>query len=656
MEKVQEMVLAAQEGDMEAFSWLYQETYSRNYYIVIKMVKQEQDAMDILQDAYVKIFQKLSSFHYSGSKSFVSWTGKIVSNTALDFLRKKNPILFSELQGEDDGDISVLEFEDESVGNQPELAFDRKETARIVQELLDCLSEEQRICVILRYVREMKVSEIAAECGCSENTVKSRLSYAKKRLLGERETLEKKGIRLYNVAPFTLLAFLLGEEAYACEVPAAVSSGSSAVMSRISGGGSGFLVSPEGAAEQVVQETGKAAVENAGKEAAREAGRVAVKQAGKTAVGWSTGKLFAAAIIPLVAVSAVVGTLLVQKVQKFREETEHPPVAAEAPSDAEDVPVTEEPEEEPEIVEELEPEPESRTEEEIYYDFINRELVPKYGLVEPETEGQVTLETVDGILDIYSLHTPRNRWLKPVGLIAAHISDLDQDGDKELFVIYWDKESTELSGHAMIGDVYEADGEEVMLQDSLTLSTSENLWREDQSNEGNFSAVEMTSGEKKYLLFYVYAKDVCYSEGYYAHAMWTVEYRDGRLQKVRAVEPSFLARQMELNYYDGVVYEDGEEQQRVLLYDGVSPELCDSPEEAFFRYFREDSLDVSAFMEGMDTLYPQSFADTENVSVIFTFNVELTSYESEDGGARYTSYMKAVLSDETHLRDHITTE
>lgn len=50
MEKAQEMVLAAQKGDMDAFSWLYKETYDRNYYIVIKMVKQEQDAMDIPAD------------------------------------------------------------------------------------------------------------------------------------------------------------------------------------------------------------------------------------------------------------------------------------------------------------------------------------------------------------------------------------------------------------------------------------------------------------------------------------------------------------------------------------------------------------------------------------------------------------------------------
>ena len=89
MEKIQEMVLDAKKGDMDAFSWLYKETYERNYYIVIKMVRQEQDAMDILQDTYVKVFQKMSSFTYSGSQSFASWTSKIASNTALDFLRKK---------------------------------------------------------------------------------------------------------------------------------------------------------------------------------------------------------------------------------------------------------------------------------------------------------------------------------------------------------------------------------------------------------------------------------------------------------------------------------------------------------------------------------------------------------------------------------------
>lgn len=235
MEKVEEMLLAAKEGKANAFEWLYQATYKKNYYIVLKMVKQEQDAMDILQDTYVKVFQNLSSFQYTGSKSFDSWTGRIASNTALDFLRKR-PLLFSDLSVDGIKDELELEFVDESVENQPELAFDQKETSWIVQEMLECLPEEQRICMIFRYIRQMKISEIAKECGCSENTIKSRLNYAKKRLSGEREALERKGVRLYNVAPFTALIFLLQEDAKAACAPAEVLQGFAGILEQAFGG------------------------------------------------------------------------------------------------------------------------------------------------------------------------------------------------------------------------------------------------------------------------------------------------------------------------------------------------------------------------------------------------------------------------------------
>lgn len=183
--------------------------YIKNYYIIIKMLKQEQDAMDVLQDTYIKVLQKLSSFKYTGSQSFASWTGKIASNTALDFLRKKKPLLFSDLNTENEN-IQELEFEDKSVENQLELALDQKETERIVQEMLECLSEEQRVCVILRYVKQMKISEIALECGCSENTIKSRLNYAKKRLLDEREALEKKGDIFIQCCSIYIACFFIG--------------------------------------------------------------------------------------------------------------------------------------------------------------------------------------------------------------------------------------------------------------------------------------------------------------------------------------------------------------------------------------------------------------------------------------------------------------
>lgn len=685
MEKVQKMVLAAQEGDREAFGWLYRETYDRNYYIVIKMVKNEQDAMDVLQDAYVKVFQKLSSFRYNGSKSFASWTSKVASNTALDFLRKKNPILFSEMQGEDDGDIPAPDFEDESAENQPELALDRKETARIVQELLDCLSEEQRICVILRYVREMKVSEIAAECGCPENTVKSRLNYAKKRLLGERETLEKKGIRLYSVAPFTLLAFLLGEEASACEVPAALSSGFSVVMDRISGGGDGSFAPPEGAGEQAAGEAGKTAVESAGKAVAQKAGKVATGQVGRTAIRWGTGKMLAAAAAALVAVGAVSGALFAWQAQKPQEEADHLPVTAEVSPDAEEASAAEEPAEEPETAEETvpgpEPEAEPRTEEEIYYEFISQELVPRYGLAELSMEGTVTSE---GYPNDYfsSVDFPENHWLNPVGLISAHISDLNQDGTKELFVLYWEQEKDEYDGHRMMGDVYETDGEQVMQKDSVDLG----YWGEVDFSDLDFFVGEMGSMGKKYLVFYRNGATAAFVDGFPDHAMWTMEYKDGRLEKVREVMTDSEYSEW---YYDGILYENGEEKKRERLYEDEAyvrsgerePGPYATIKEAFIGYFREDGLDVSelvgdaqsdrqvkeALHESVDLSEiieePQthSFTKAKDAKVIFVYKSRGTDglYEETDDnedGWRGSVDMTAEIFDATGLREHIIVE
>lgn len=688
MEKVQKMVLAAQEGDREAFGWLYRETYDRNYYIVIKMVKHEQDAMDVLQDAYVKVFQKLASFRYNGSKSFASWTSKVASNTALDFLRKKNPILFSEMQGEDDGDIPAFDFEDESVENQPELALDRKETARIVQELLDCLSEEQRICVILRYVREMKVSEIAAECGCPENTVKSRLNYAKKRLLGERETLEKKGIRLYSVAPFTLLACLLGEEASSCEAPAALSSGFSVVMDRISGGEDSSFAPPEGAGEQAAGEPVKPAVEGAGKAAAQKAQKAAAGQAGRTAARWGTGKMLAAAAAALVTVGAVSGTLWVRQAQKPQEEADHLPVTAEASPDAEEASAAEEPAEEPETAEETAPEPEPeaepRTEEEIYYEFISQDLVPRYGLAELSMEGTVTSEGFYG--GYFSVDFPENHWFNPVGLISAHISDLNQDGTKELFVLYWEQEKNEYDNHRMMGNVYETDGEQVMQKDSVDLG----YWGEVDFSDLDFFVGEMGSMGKKYLIFYRNGAMAAFVDGFPDHAMWTMEYKDGRLEKVREVTPE-SGTYAEVNY-DGILYENGEEKERERLYADAgfvrSGESEPGPyatiKEAFIGYFREDGLDVSelagdmqitrqsreAFHESMDiseisemmesyqTYFFKRAKDAHTILIYKSRGTDTLYEETDDNedGWRGSVDMTAEIFDATGLREHITVE
>lgn len=206
---VKQLVERALQKDQEAFSRLYYKTYDRNYYLVLKLVKSEQDTEDILQDTYIKILEKLPQYQYKGENSFASWTGVIASNTALDFLRKKRPALFSEISGDEH---FAFDKADESIEFQPEQQYDKKETAEIVSMLLSELSEEQRICILLFYLQDLSVKEIAEQCQCSENTIKSRLNYGRKKIRGQADVLEKYGIHVGETAMVAVLVYFLQKD------------------------------------------------------------------------------------------------------------------------------------------------------------------------------------------------------------------------------------------------------------------------------------------------------------------------------------------------------------------------------------------------------------------------------------------------------------
>lgn len=206
-------------GDKKAFEQLYKSTYDRNYYIVFKMLNHEQDTLDVLQETYIKIFTKLDQFTYRGPDSFSSWSGKIAANMAVDFLRKKKPILFTEMEQNGEYGIPEFDIEDLSLRYRPEIAYDKKETADIVEKLLNSLSEEQRICTVLYYLQDMSIKEIAKICNCSENTIKSRLYYGRRKIYEQGDEMQKRGILLMEIAPFTWLLYILEQEAVAAKAP-----------------------------------------------------------------------------------------------------------------------------------------------------------------------------------------------------------------------------------------------------------------------------------------------------------------------------------------------------------------------------------------------------------------------------------------------------
>lgn len=216
----QKAVFLSLNGNEEGFNYLYQSTYQKSYYIALKYMKQEDAALDVLQDSYVKAFKNLGQLQ--DADKFASWFAKIVASTALDALKKRKVILFSQMEDEvgDSGAESMIE--DERIDRQPELFYDKVETSRLVQEMIDTLSDEQRMCIMMFYAEEMSVKEIAETLGISENTVKSRLNYGRKNIKEKVLELEQKGTKLYAIPPFTFFLYLLladTQNAQAAEVP-----------------------------------------------------------------------------------------------------------------------------------------------------------------------------------------------------------------------------------------------------------------------------------------------------------------------------------------------------------------------------------------------------------------------------------------------------
>ncbi len=203
-----ELVTAAKGGDQEALTILYEKTSSKAYYLSFQLVKDEDTAQDILQDAYIKAFGSLETL--AEPEKFQGWLDTIVVNKSKDFLKKKKPVFFSQMTVGDDGgsgeNEKEIDFEDESMAFSPEKTMDYKETKRLIQAMIDELPEEQRMAIILRYLEDMPVADIARVMECSEGTVKSRLNYGRKSIKAKVLELEKKGTKLY-VVPFAGFLF-----------------------------------------------------------------------------------------------------------------------------------------------------------------------------------------------------------------------------------------------------------------------------------------------------------------------------------------------------------------------------------------------------------------------------------------------------------------
>ena len=127
-------------------------------------------AEDIAQEVFIKAWRNLKRFDQS--KNFKTWLFTITKNTALDFLKKKKAIPFSEFESEDGGNFLADTIADEA--DSLEDIFKKKEKREILAIALKKLSPEFQTVVASRHENNLTFQQIADRLGESMNTVKSR--------------------------------------------------------------------------------------------------------------------------------------------------------------------------------------------------------------------------------------------------------------------------------------------------------------------------------------------------------------------------------------------------------------------------------------------------------------------------------------------------
>jgi RNA polymerase sigma-70 factor (ECF subfamily) len=174
-----DLVRLAQKGDMRAFEELVARHRDKIYSRAYSMMRNEEEALDLSQDAWVKGWQRLRQFQ--GDSSFVTWMTRIVINLCLDQLRKLKRRRAESLEALEEESGSV-ERHIPVIAPNPTERLERAELRARINRALAQLSHEHRTVLILHEFEQMEYKEIARQMKCSIGTVMSRLFYARRRM------------------------------------------------------------------------------------------------------------------------------------------------------------------------------------------------------------------------------------------------------------------------------------------------------------------------------------------------------------------------------------------------------------------------------------------------------------------------------------------
>lgn len=211
MKTIKELVLSAKNGNKKAFDKLYKLTSNDVWFTCVSLLKDEENAKDIMQETYITAFLKLDTL--KDEEKFCGWLTAIATNKSKNKLKGK-----VEYQIDDEVLIAKTETDELML---PEEYINKAEKRKVLLQIIeDTLSFNQYQVVLMYYFNELSIAEIAQALEISEGTVKSRLNSSRAKMKTAIEDYEKKsGDKLHGVVVVPFFTTIFKEEAKSLAVP-----------------------------------------------------------------------------------------------------------------------------------------------------------------------------------------------------------------------------------------------------------------------------------------------------------------------------------------------------------------------------------------------------------------------------------------------------
>jgi RNA polymerase sigma-70 factor (ECF subfamily) len=193
-----ELVRRALARDDRAFRTIMERHNRRLYRVARSILRNDSEAEDVVQEAYVNAFTHLDGFR--GESSLATWLSRIVMNEALGRLRRERPAVELEAVDAQRREAQIIQFPQTGATDDPERTMAQREILQLVEQATDNLPEIFRVVFVTRVIEGMSVEETAELLGLQQETVKTRLHRARRLV---REQLDKQiGPVLMDAFPF----------------------------------------------------------------------------------------------------------------------------------------------------------------------------------------------------------------------------------------------------------------------------------------------------------------------------------------------------------------------------------------------------------------------------------------------------------------------